>query len=294
MNSSLLQLDRVAIIGTGLLGTSVGLALKAAGYTGEVIGVGRRQATLERALAVGGIDTATTDLPEAVRTSQLALIAVPLGGFDATLAKLAPHVHDKLILTDVGSTKGSVLAAARRHLNRPQRFVGSHPMAGSEKQGPEAACATLFAGKPCIVTPEPDTDAEALACVEQLWQALDMTLLRMSAEEHDRATATVSHLPHAAAVLVVQVALAQGGWDVASTGFRDTTRLASSNPPMRADIMVSNRAALLEALKALRGEIDQLSDALERNDRDALLALLERSQHARNEWIEQRGDGASD
>jgi len=291
MNSSthqLDQLDRLAIVGTGLLGASVGLAVKAAGFAGEVVGVGRRRATVEKARALGAVDTVADDLAGAARGSGLMVVAVPLGAFDRTLAELSPHIHEQMPVTDVGSTKGSVLAAAHRWLPRPGRFVGSHPMAGSERQGPESADAGLFAGKPCIVTPEDDTDDDALALVESLWQQLGMTLLRMSAEAHDRAVATVSHLPHAAAVMLVQVAMRQGGWDVASTGFRDTTRLASSNPPMRADIMANNREALLSALQAMRDQIDRLSDVLQHGDDDALLSLLESSQAAREDWLAQR------
>ena len=283
MDRSLHQLEQLTIVGTGLLGASVGLALKAAGYTGRVVGVGRRAATVEQARALGAVDAAATDF-SVVTQSQLLVIAVPLGAFDAVLGQVAPHVHDRLVLTDVGSTKGSVRAAAHRHLSHPQRFVGAHPMAGSEQQGPDAACATLFAGKPCIITAESDTDAHALQVVESLWAALGMRLLRMSAHEHDQAVATVSHLPHAMATLLVQVAIEQGGWDVASTGFRDTTRLASSNPPMRADILSANRDAILEALGAMRGQIDRFIDLLQRDDHEAIRHLLEQSQQTRDDW----------
>ncbi|MFW6059498.1 MAG: prephenate dehydrogenase [Phycisphaeraceae bacterium] len=290
MNRWLPQIEQVVIVGTGLLGTSVGLALKAGGYAGRVVGVARRAATAEQARAIGGIDVASTELESAVRGSQLLILAVPLGAFDAMLARIAPLAHDELVLTDVGSTKGSVLAAAHRHLAQPARFVGAHPMAGSEQKGPEAACATLFQGKPCVITPEAETDSAALELVELLWSGLGMKLLRMSADEHDAAVATVSHLPHAMAALLVQVAQQRGGWEVASTGFRDTTRLASSNPPMRADILSANRAAVLEALGVMRERIDALAALLERGDDEAVLALLEESRAARERWLQQRAD----
>lgn len=294
MNRWLSQVEQVAIVGTGLLGTSVGQALKAGGYAGRIVGIARRAATGARAKAAGGIDEATTELDPAVRESQLLILAVPLGAFDSTLAQIAPLAHDRLVLTDVGSTKGSVLAAAHRHLARPELFVGAHPMAGSEQQGPEAACATLFQDKPCVLTPEPATDTEALALVESLWLGLGMRLLRMSAAEHDQAVATVSHLPHAMAALLVQVAMQRGGWDVASTGFRDTTRLASSNPPMRADILSANREAVLEALDAVRNQLDAFTAMLERDDHAAVLAMLEASRAARERWLNQSRSARED
>lgn len=283
-------IDQLAVIGTGLLGTSVGLALKARGFAGRIVGVARRTETAEAARETGGIDATATDLEAAIRQSQLALLAVPLGAFDATLARLAPLAHDQLVLTDVGSTKASVLDAAARHLPDAarRRFVGAHPMAGSEQQGPAAACADLFDAKPCILTPETDTDPAALALVESLWTTIGMRLLRMTVAEHDRAVATVSHLPHAVAALLVQVAIQEGGWDVASTGFRDTTRLASSNPPMRADILAANRGAVIEAIAAMRGQLDRFAELLHKGEDAAVLALLERSREARDQWLNER------
>lgn len=290
MDDPIQQIDQLTIIGTGLLGTSVGLALKARGFKGHIVGVARRAATHEQARSVGGIDAGTSEIAPAVRESDLVILAVPLGAFDATFTEIAPAAHDRLVLTDVGSTKSSVLAAAARHLpaSLRRRFVGAHPMAGSEQQGPEAADAELFASKPCIITPEPDTDPAALERVEALWTTLGMTLLHMSAAEHDRAVATLSHLPHATAVLLVQVALEQGGWEVGSTGFRDTTRLASSNPPMRADILTANREAILTALSAMRGQLDRLEGLLREGDHERLSALLESSRTARERWLRER------
>src|SRR5690606_32676114 len=141
---------------------------------------------------------ATTDLAEAVAGAQLAIVAVPLGGFDAVFKQLAAHDHANLTITDVGSTKSDVLTSARRRLPAPQRFLGSHPMAGSEQQGPAGARADLFHGKPCVLTPEPDTCATTVRRVEGLWTRLGMSLLRMSAATHDQQTAVISHLPHAA------------------------------------------------------------------------------------------------
>lgn len=285
MDERINAIEQIAILGPGLLGASVGLGLKAAGYGGRIVGVARRPETLEQARRRGAIDAGTTELGEAVGNSGLVILAVPLGQFDRMFQQIAEHEHDALVLTDVGSTKLSVLTSARKHLKRPGHFVGAHPMAGSEQQGPDAAAAELCRGKPCIITPEADTDAAALAVVEALWSSLGMSLIRMSAQAHDEQTATISHLPHAAAVLLTLVAAERGGWEIASTGFRDTTRLASSNPPMRADILMANREQVIEAMHAFGHRLDRLIDVLDRGDRTGLLALLEHAQRARDEWL---------
>lgn len=281
------HVKQLAIIGTGLLGASVGLGLKQAGVCCRIVGIGRSQATLDRAAAVGSIDAGSTDLAQTIRDSQLVIIAVPLSGFESVFRELAPCQHDELVITDVGSTKVSVQAAADRWLANPAMFVGSHPMAGSEQQGPDAADGNLFQGKPCILTPLPTTDPRALRTAEALWTTLGMSLLQMTPEQHDQQVAVTSHLPHAAAVLLIQTAAALGGWDVASTGFRDTTRLAASNPPMRADIMLANREALTKALGEYRDQLDQLTALLEAGDAAAIVKLLEAAKATRADWLTQ-------
>lgn len=278
---------QIVIVGTGLLGGSVGLGLKAAGYGGQIIGVGRRMETAQRACDRGCVDEATIDLAAAVAKSDLVLVAVPLGSIASVFEQIAGHDHGGLIVTDVGSTKMDVIAQARQLLPSPQQFVGAHPMAGSEQQGPDAARADLCNGKPCIVCPEPDTDARALKTVESLWEMLGMVLIRMSADDHDRQTAVISHLPHAVAVLLVVAAAELGGWDLASTGFRDTTRLASSNPPMRADIIISNREQIINAISILEDRLQAFRHLLVTENYDGLLQLLEVSKRTRDDWLNQ-------
>ena len=284
----MLQVERILIIGTGLIGSSIGMGLKQAGFRGQIVGAGGRQGAVGRALAAGAIDRVAADLTVELRGCQLAVISVPLSGFETIFRQVAHGDHDDLIITDVGSTKLSVLEAARKWLPGPQRFVGGHPMAGSEQQGPEAARCDLFVGKPCILTPESDTDSSALRLTESLWKMLGMSVIQMSAREHDKQTAIISHLPHAVAVLLVQVVSAAGGWDIASTGFCDTTRLASSNPPMRADIMMANRSQILKALDAFGVQLDVVREVLEKEDESALVDLLQRSKEARDQWIKNR------
>ncbi len=282
--------DTLTIVGTGLLGCSLGLALKHAGFQGQIVGLGRRQDTLDRAVARGALDRGVTRFQDAIPPSQCVVLAVPLGAFPRVFTQLTPHLGPDILITDVGSTKASVTSLASHALPHPRLFVGGHPMAGSEHSGPDAASATLFHDKPCVLTPTPDTDPDALAQVQALWRAVGMRVLKMTPQEHDRAVAAVSHLPHAAAVLLVQAAQALGGhdphwggWDVASTGFRDTTRLASSNPPMRADIMEANRPALLEALAALRSQLDAMEASL-RGTAD-LCTDLHQAKATREAWL---------
>ena len=280
----MLKVKQVAIIGTGLLGTSIGLALKRAGYAGEIVGIGRRMATLEAAEARGAVDRVSTHYASGFGNEALVIIAVPLGGFEAVFDLIVESDRRDLVITDVGSTKSLAVNLAARKLRSWHQFVGSHPMAGSEQQGPEGARADLFDQRPCIVTPTDASSASAIATVESLWTTLGMSLLHMTAEEHDRQTAVISHVPHLASVLLVEVAAALGGWEIASTGFRDTTRLASSNPPMRADIVTANRAQVVATLDTLRDRLDSLRETIVRDDRDALLERLERARQIRDQW----------
>ncbi len=289
------NVKQITIVGTGLLGASLALALRQRGYAGKLVGVGRRRATLDQAARLGCWDLLTDRTAEAIQAVpagqlQLAVLAAPLGHFEEIFTKLASCDREGLILTDVGSTKASVCEQAARLLPRPQWFVGSHPMAGSEQQGPDAADADLFAGKPCILTPTAGTRADALATVESLWRTLEMRLLQLTPEDHDRQVAVISHLPHAVAVLLVQVAAKLGGLDLASTGFRDTTRLASSNPTIRFDILDENRQQVIEALGAMQDELMCLKAAMMQRDDATVRQLLASSKTLRDRWLAGRKD----
>ena len=285
-DSQLGQVDQVTVVGTGLLGGSIGLGLRAAGYGGRIVGVGRREQTVRRAVALGCMDEATTDLTEAVgaEARMLVVLATPLGVGERLLTQLAGVGRADMVVTDVGSTKQRVCAAARRLLPRPGRFVGSHPMAGGEQHGPDRADAGLFRDKPCIITTEPDTDADALSTVESLWSTLGMRLIRMSATEHDRRTAAISHLPHAVAALLVDLGARAGGLDIASTGFRDTTRVASGDPRVWVDIFLTNRQAVLDAIDSLSGDLASFRQLLEDDDHGGILDLLTGSKATRDRW----------
>jgi prephenate dehydrogenase len=284
------RIDHLAIWGTGLLGTSLGLALKARGFAGRITGLGRRQQTLDQAKAMSAFDTVATKPGDALAQTDLVVMAVPLSAFDAVFNALAEHQHAGMTITDVGSTKLSVLAGAQHHLPYPQRFVGAHPMAGSEQSGPEAADAELFPGKPCVLTPAEVTDAEAVETVHWLWAEVGMQLLTLDAATHDRHAATVSHLPHLVAALLVQNAAQSGGRELASTGFRDATRLASGNPPMWADIITNNRQPVLHELRGFRDSIEILEELIESGSKDDLRHWLDEQKQHRDAWHSERFD----
>ncbi|MEM1353564.1 MAG: prephenate dehydrogenase [Planctomycetota bacterium] len=280
--------DQLTVIGPGLLGTSVALGLRQRGFAGRIVALARRQRTLDLARASGGYDTLTTDPAAALENATLALIAVPLSAFRGVFAQIAEHGPAGMVVTDVGSTKASVIADARAELADLSRVIGAHPMAGSENAGPSAGDPDLFLDKPCVMTVSDDDDPQAIALVESLWASLGMSLLRMSPSEHDRQVALVSHLPHLVAVMLMGIAADHGGLDLASTGFMGATRLASSNPPMRADILAANHDEVRHALARLRGQCERVEHWLERGDHSAMLDSLERAASARAAWIVQR------
>ena len=293
----MLEVDQVTVIGTGLLGASVGLGLKSRGFTNPIVGVARTHDSADRALAVGAIDRGTDTVADALGDgpgSGLVVIAVPLGHFANVFTALAPLQRKGLVVTDVGSTKAAVCALAERLLERPGAFVPAHPMAGSEQHGPEHADADLFAGKPCILTPAGHTDRDALALVESLWTTLGMSLFRMSPADHDARTATVSHLPHALAALLMNVVEERGGLEIASTGLRSTSRLASGNPPMRADILTSNRDAVVDALTAFQCHLEALKAALQNSRDGTVLDTLTNAKAVRDRWLDSAEAGAAD
>ena len=202
--------------------------------------------------------------------------------------QIAEYGSEDMIITDVGSTKASVIADAKACQTGLSRVIGAHPMAGSEKSGPQAGDADLFVGKPCILTLSDTDDSEAVALVRSLWESLGMSILEMSPEQHDEQVAVVSHLPHLAAVMLVQVAEALGGLDLASTGYRDTTRLASSNPSMRTDILMANRESVDQALEVLQARVADIRSSLQAGDEKAILGALEQARESRERWLESR------
>lgn len=271
---------RLSILGVGLLGGSLGLAAKSNVSGVEVVGYGHRRSTLLEAAAAGAIDRTTDSVRDAVTGADLIVLCTPIGLFDALLYEIAAAASPGAIVTDVGSTKRSVVASAERILPRGIRFVGSHPMAGSEKRGIRHASADLFAGALCITTPTPATDATALAEVEALWKSVGMRTTRMSPEEHDRRLADISHLPHALAAALVAI---QGDESLAlaGNGFRDVTRIAAGDGGLWCDILMDNRDNLCDAVERLQCQLTDLLSRLQSSDADAVKGWLDRAAERR-------------
>ncbi|OJZ18958.1 MAG: prephenate dehydrogenase [Thiobacillus sp. 65-29] len=282
-----MKIDTLALVGAGLIGGSFALALKQAGAVHTVLGVGRSPARLTVARELGLIDRAV-DWTEAGQADVI-LLALPVGETEAVLRQLAPHLKPGAIITDAGSTKMNVVAAAYAALGtRAVDFVPGHPIAGSERSGPGAARADLYRGRRVVLTPQPDTRAEALATVRALWETTGAQVETLDAAQHDRIFAAVSHLPHLAAFALVDDLAARADSELffrfAASGFRDFTRIAASSPEMWRDIALANRPALLAELDGYIAALLTLRQALNDEDAVALLTMFSRARAAREHW----------
>ncbi len=253
---------RLSIIGVGLLGGSIGLAVRSVAMSCRIVGYGHRRSTLDKALASGAIDEAANGLADAVKEADLVILCTPVGLFRQTLVGIAASLSEGAIVTDVGSTKRSVVQDAAEILPKHVRFVGSHPMAGSEKRGIEFARADLFRGARCILTPDATTDADALASVEGFWRALGMTTTVRSPDEHDRLVSDISHLPHAVAAALVMMQ-DDAALPLAGKGFLDTTRIAGGDGVLWRDIFLDNREHFADSLTRFRASLDTFLQLLE-------------------------------
>ena len=278
---------KLAVIGVGLIGGSFALALKQAKKVSTVVGVGRNAANLKLALERGVIDAIAPDPRTAARDADLVLVAAPVAQFPAIFAALA---ESKALITDGGSTKRDVIAAARKALGkRIARFVPAHPIAGAEKSGAAAAKAELFQDRRVVLTPLKENAKASVAAVEAAWSACGAKVSRMDAEEHDAVLAAVSHLPHVLAyALVHDVAKRNNSaqlFSFAAGGFRDFTRIASSHPEMWRDICLANRDRLLQELKLYANELGSIRRLLDKGDGAGLEKLFAAAREARDKWI---------
>lgn len=284
---------KLVVVGTGLIGGSFALALKDAGKVGNVVGVGRGRDNLDEALRRAIVDRAYAldeDWTPEIEDAALVLLATPVGAMPALLAAIAPRLGPETIVTDAGSTKQDVIAAARIGLGAAfSRFVPAHPIAGSERSGAAAASASLFRSRQVVLTPLPETDPAAIACVRERWTQCGAIVTLLDAERHDTLLSAVSHLPHLLAFALIGDLAERPDvadyWRVAGTGLRDFTRLAESHPAMWRDICIANAARLRVDLSAYRAELDRIDAMLARADGAALGALFARSRDARAAWL---------
>ena len=282
-------INKLCIIGVGLIGGSLARALRKAGVVKEVIGAGRDEAHLKRANELGVIDTFNTNLADAVIGADVIVLAVPLGAMQRVMTQIKGYLSDDAVLTDVGSAKTSVINDAQTvfgHL--PVNFVPGHPIAGTEQNGVEASFAELYENRRVIVTPHAQSNKTAINKVKAMWQACGADVVEMNPSHHDEILAATSHLPHMLAYTLVDVLArmddSQEIFDFAAGGFRDFTRIASSDPNMWHDICLANHDALVPVLEKFSDELRLLADAVRKGDSDFIKEIFTRAKQARDKF----------
>lgn len=282
------MINKLTIIGLGLMGGSLAKALKAQGAVGQVVATGRRAESLERGLQLGVIDSYTLDMAEAVAGADVVVIATPTLIAEKVMAELAPLMTANMVVTDVASVKGNIQKAAERIFGEvPANFVLGHPIAGSEQSGVDASAVDLFVDHRVILTPLVNTSDSALSLIQSMWETCGAEVVRMDVAEHDAVLAATSHLPHVLAYTLVD-ALAQNGaaadiFRFAAGGFRDFTRIASSDPTMWHDIALANRDAILQGIDTFSAHLNTVRQAIASGDGDAIFATFDRAKQARDE-----------
>ncbi|OJU35138.1 MAG: prephenate dehydrogenase [Rhizobiales bacterium 68-8] len=284
--------DRIALIGIGLIGSSLARVIRREGLAGHVAIATRSPATLKRAEELGLGDSYHTDLAEAARDADLVIVSVPVGSSGEVAQAIAPVLKPGAILTDVGSTKGSVIAQMAPHVPAGVHFIPGHPLAGTEKSGPDAGFAELFRNRWCIFTPLPGTDPAALETLSAFWRACGSNVDTMDPDHHDKVLAIVSHLPHIIAYNIVgtaddlQTVTKSEVIKNSASGFRDFTRLAASDPTMWRDVCLHNRDAILEMLSRFSEDLASLQRAIRWGEGDKLFDLFSRTRAVRRSIIE--------
>jgi prephenate dehydrogenase len=276
-----MRISTLVVVGVGLIGGSVALAARRRGVASRVLGVDREEALLAQARSRGLLDEIFIDPSAAVAEADLVVFCTPVDRIAAGVLSVAPWCRPGTLLTDVGSTKATIVAAVEGHLPPGVAFVGSHPLAGSEKHGSEHGSASLFEGRLVLVTPLPDTSDTVLSQISAFWQALGARVEYMTPLEHDRALALTSHLPHLIASTLAGILPPEWAY-LTATGFRDTTRLAASNPSLWSAIFRANQPAVLAALDQFEAHLQRFRHALTTADADSLDALLRQGKHLRD------------
>ncbi len=283
---------RLALIGLGLVGSSIGHVARRENLAGHIAGCAATEATRERARAIGFVDSVTADAAEAVADADLVILCSPVGTFASIARTIAPALKSGAILSDAGSVKGSVLRDVRPHVPDGVHFVPGHPVAGTEHSGPDAGFADLFDGRWCILTPPEGTDAAAIERITEFWRRAGSRVEIMDAAHHDIVLAITSHIPHLIAYNIVGTAAdleAVTESEIikyAAGGFRDFTRIAASDPVMWRDVFLSNQDAVLEVLGRFGEDLAALQRAIRWGDGEALQKLFERTRAIRRGIID--------
>ncbi|RII26673.1 MAG: prephenate dehydrogenase/arogenate dehydrogenase family protein [Geobacter sp.] len=280
-------IQRLCIIGVGLIGGSLARILREKGEVGEVVGVGRGEANLRRAVELGVIDRYATDPADGVAGADMVFLATPVCSIATVLARIAPGLAPGCIVTDGGSVKGEIVANCEALMPAGTFFIGGHPIAGTENSGVDASFSTLYQDRRCIITPTPATDRPALEKVVRMWELAGSEVVLMDVEKHDRVLAAISHLPHMVAYSLVN---AVGGYDrfeesilkYSAGGFRDFTRIASSDPAMWRDIALMNREGILEMMDFFSRYFGELRSLVDGADGAGLEAFFSRSKEHRD------------
>ncbi len=284
------MIDRLAIVGVGLIGSSLALALKQAGAVGHVVGCGRSQQNLRKGVELGIIDSYEISISDAVKGADTVVLAVPLGAMQSVFEQIRDVIGDATVITDVGSAKQSVVDIASAMLGpRIAQFVPGHPIAGTEKSGVEAGFASLYQDRRVILTPLDSTDPAAIDKIDAMWRQTGASVEYLGVEHHDKVLAATSHLPHMLAYALVNYLSRLNDheeiFNYAAGGFRDFTRIASSDPVMWRDVCISNGDALLSLIEGYKDELDQVSAAIRDADHERLLQLFGKAKSERDSLI---------
>ncbi len=280
------EFPKITIVGLGLIGGSLGLALKKGEISKEIWGVVRREESVKEALAVKAVDHATLSMEEGVREADLIFICTPVESIIEKIKDITPLVKDQAIVTDVGSSKQSIVLAGEKYLGKNAFFIGGHPMAGSEKSGLDAARDNLFENAQYILTPTEITNLQAYKKLHSLLNRLGANVIAIDPENHDRFVANISHLPHILSAALINLVNRQPNEKenllmLAAGGFRDVTRIAAGNPKMWLEICLENKAAIIEALEGLENEINLFKQSIKNNNQESLFKLFKEAQQTR-------------
>ena len=282
------MINKLTIIGVGLIGGSLAKALKAQDYCPSITGYSRREKNLKIAKNMGVIDHWTTDLVRAISGADVVVMATPVASFEAILLAIAPILSTKTLLTDVGSVKANILALVRQTLgDKAGQFIAGHPIAGKEKNGITASDEALFSGKKVILTPSPSNQEKDIEYITAMWQVVGANVVQMSAKRHDDILSATSHLPHILAFGLMDYLIAKDKnvCDYAAGGFKDFSRIASSDATMWTDICLANKSAILQSIEDYQNTLDKISHLIKTNDKKTIYQLFKQAKIDRDNWL---------